>query len=116
MYLREIIFVTDVVVLTIETTKLVFKPFDIFWRFWNTRKRYVCEKDNIDGEKEDVDKVCSERYENLLTTQVENLQAVFYFNTKTFSALNYAQGFEAMVKELQIRSGLQSRKDELSRD
>ena len=52
------------------------------------------------------------RYENLLTTQVENLQVVFYFNTKTFSALNYAQGFGAMVKELQIRSGLQSRKDE----
>ena len=58
-------------------------------------------------EKEDVDKVCSEvLYENLLTTQVGNLQAVFYFNTKTFSALNYAQGFGAMVKELQIRSGL----------
>ena len=52
------------------------------------------------------------RKENLLTTQVENLQAVFYFNTKTFSALNYAQGFGAMVKELQIRSELQSRKDE----
>ena len=56
------------------------------------------------------------RYEHLLTTQVENLQAVFYFNTKTFSALNYSQGFGAMVKELQIQSGLQSRKDELSRD
>ena len=37
LYLREIIFVTDVEVLTIETTKLVFKPLDIFWRFWNTR-------------------------------------------------------------------------------
>ena len=37
--LREIIFVTDVAVLTSETTKLVFKPLDIFWRFWNTRKR-----------------------------------------------------------------------------
>ena len=37
LYLREIIFVTDVAVLTIETTKLVFKPLDIFWRFWNTR-------------------------------------------------------------------------------
>ena len=49
LYLREVIFVTDVAVLTIETTKLVFKPLDIFWRFWNTRKRYVCEKGNIDG-------------------------------------------------------------------
>ena len=49
LYLREIIFVTDVAVLTIETTKLVFKPLDIFWRFWNTRKRYVYEKGNIDG-------------------------------------------------------------------
>ena len=49
LYLREIIFVTDVEVLTIETTKLVFKPLDIFWRFLNTRKRYVCEKGNIDG-------------------------------------------------------------------
>ena len=37
--LRGIIFVTDVAVLTSETTKLVFKPLDIFWRFWNTRKR-----------------------------------------------------------------------------
>ena len=47
--LREIIFVTNVAVLTIETIKLVFKPLDIFWRFWNTRKRYVCVKGNIEG-------------------------------------------------------------------
>ena len=39
LYLWEIVFEFDVVALTIETIKLVvFKPLDIFWRFWNTRK------------------------------------------------------------------------------
>ena len=65
--------------------------------------------------KEDVDKLCSEVQKSSANAG-GNLQAVSYFNTKTFSALNYAQGFGAIVKELQIRSGLQSRKDELSRD
>ena len=41
LYLPEIIFVTDVAVLNIDTIKLVFKPLDVFW---NTRKTYVCEK------------------------------------------------------------------------
>ena len=37
------------------------------------------------------------RYKKLLTTLVENLHAVSYYNTKTFSALNYAQDFETIV-------------------
>ena len=49
--------------------KLVFKPLrnpwpDIFRRFRNFRKRYVCEKGNIKGREEDVDKVCSEVQKN----------------------------------------------------
>ena len=40
------------------------------------------------------------RYKKLLTTQVENLQAVSHFiQHKTFSALNYAQDFRNRVKE-----------------
>ena len=35
----------------------------------------------------------------LLTTQVENLHAVSNFKHETFSALNYSQGFETIVKE-----------------
>ena len=58
------------------------------------------------------------RYKKRLTTQVENLHAVLHFNTKNF-ALNYAQDFrttlkESLIKELRARSGLHSRKVELS--
>ena len=35
----------------------------------------------------------------LLTTQVGNLHALSHFNHETFSALNYSQGFETIVKE-----------------
>ena len=59
LYLREIIFVTNVAVL--KTIKLVFKPLDMFWRFSNTRKRCVCVKGNIEGrERGWLDKVCFE--------------------------------------------------------
>ena len=37
--------------------------------------------------------------ETLLTTQVENLHAVSHFKHNTFSVLEYAQDFEANVKE-----------------
>ena len=47
--------------------------------------------------KEDVVKVCYEVQKKLLTTQVENLHEVSYYNTKTFSALNYAQDFGTIV-------------------
>ena len=40
------------------------------------------------------------RYKILLTKQVENLRALSNFNTKTFSALNFAQDFGTIVKEL----------------
>ena len=39
------------------------------------------------------------RYKKLLTTQVENLQAVSHFNTKTIRAFNYAQDFGTTAKE-----------------
>ena len=39
------------------------------------------------------------RYKKLLTTQVEDLYAISHFNTKHFSALNYAQDFRTTVKE-----------------
>ena len=65
--------------------------------------------------KEDLDKVCSEVQKKHLTTPVENLHAVSHFNTKTFSALNYRQDFGTIVKELGIRSGLDTGKVELSR-
>ena len=43
-------------------------------------------------------------YEKLLTTQVENVQAVSHFNTKhSFSALEYAQDFGTTVKESRKR-------------
>ena len=50
---------------------------------------------------------------------MENLHAVLHFNIKNF-ALNYAQDFrttlkESLIKELRARSGLHSRKVELSR-
>ena len=51
----------------------------------------------------------------LLTTQVANLHAPSYFNTKTFTALNCAQDFGTLVKRLRIRNGLHLRKVELSR-
>ena len=38
------------------------------------------------------------RYKKLMTTQVENLNAVSHFNTK-HCALNYAQDFETTMKE-----------------
>ena len=98
LYLGEIIFVTNVAVLTIETIKIVFKllflkqfhflkPLDIFMtllkyamRFWNKyfiskahclfqkRKKNVTSRDA----KEDVDKVCIKVQKH----------AVSHFNTK----------------------------------
>ena len=72
-YLRDITFVTDVSVPTIETIKPVFKPIFLtqfhflkplgilaLRRFWNKQKRYVCEKGNNEDANEDVDKVCIE--------------------------------------------------------
>jgi len=55
------------------------------------------------------------RYKKLFTAQVENLPAVSYFNTKTSTALNWAQDFGTLVKGLRIRNVLHSSKVELSR-
>ena len=113
LYLRDIIFVTNVAVQTIETIKLVFKPLS-FDAFEIGKKRYLCLKGNIQGHKRMLWKSVV-RCKTLLTTQVQNLHVVSYYSTKTFSSLNYAQDFGTIVKWLQIRSGLHSWKVELSR-
>ena len=93
-----------------------FNPWISFDDFEIREKGTSAKKVTLLDEKEEVDKICSEVRQSS-DNAGENLQAVFfYFNTKTFSALNYVQGFGAIVKKLQIRSGLHSRKDELSRD
>ena len=111
LYLWEVIFVADVGVLTSETflteRKVVFKPvfFKEFqtsenhwislWGLWNTRKRYVCEKGNIEGRErgcrqnlyrgsEKTSDKAGEKPTRFLTSQWH----------KTFSALNYAQDFQ----------------------
>ena len=53
------------------------------WRFWNTRKRYVCEKGNIEGrERWCRQKLNRGTKEMLLTTQVETLHVISHFSTK----------------------------------
>ena len=108
LYLREIIFVSDFAVLTIETIKIVFKllflkqfhflkPLDIFMtllkyaiRFWN--KYFISkaqEKRNIEGRE----RRCRQSlYQDTKTRG-------FSLKHKTFSALNYAQDFGTTVKE-----------------
>ena len=134
LYLREIIFVSDVAVLTIETIRLVFKllflkqfhflkPLDIFMtllkyamRFWN--KYYISiahcvfqkRKKNVAlrNAKEDVDKVCIRLQKH----------AVSHLNTKHLVLWTMPKTLEPQwrnrLKERQIRSGLRSRKVELS--
>ena len=108
LYSREIIFVTDVAVLTIETIKPAFKllvmkqshflkPLNIFitllkyaMRIWN--KYFISkaqEKRNIEGRE----RGCWQSMYQGTKTRGFSLQ------NKTFSALNYAQDFGTTVKE-----------------
>ena len=94
MYLRKIIVVADVAVLTIEAIKIVFKPvflkqvhllkpLDIFMTLLKyARKRYVCKKKGNTGTRKRMWTKSVSRYKKLLITQVENLHAVSHFNTK----------------------------------
>ena len=105
MYLREIIFVTDVAVLTIETAKLVFKPvskkqfhflkalddaFEIRDAFlkYGTSKKKVTSRDA----KEDVDKVCIKVQKTPDNSGGKPTRG-FSPQHKISSALNYAQDF-----------------------
>ena len=54
LYLWKIIFETDVVVLTIETIKLVFKPLENLLTLLKYVKMSVCEKRNIERHERGV--------------------------------------------------------------
>ena len=117
LYLREIIFVTEVGVLTIENflkkEKLVFKPvflkafrqfhflkpLDIFVTLLKHTKKYVCEKGNIDQGRE---RGCRQNlYRGTKTSDNAGGKPTrgFSLQHRTFSALNYAQDFGTTVKE-----------------
>ena len=56
------------------------------------------------------------RYKKHLTTQVENLHAVSHFNTEHLRSIKALESQSRnRLKELRVRSGLHSRKAELSR-
>ena len=97
-YLPEIVFVTDVGVLTIETflikriarvlTRMsetvsavsFLKTLGYLYQAFEIREKGTSSKKvTLRDAKEDVDKICTKR---LLTTQVENVHEVSHFNTK----------------------------------
>ena len=97
MYLREIIFVTNVVVLTIETFLIERKArvetglSEPVWAVsflkilgYLFEAFEIGKKGNIEGRE----RGCRQNL-YLLTTQIENLHAISDFNIKTFVALNY---------------------------
>ena len=102
MYLRKIIVVTDVAVLTIDAIKIVFKP--VFLK----QVRLLKPLDNFmtllkyarkhRDAKEDVDKVCIEVQKTSDNTGGKPTRC-FSLQRKTFSALNYAKDFGSTMKE-----------------
>ena len=102
------IFVTDVAVLNNETIKHVFKSLDIFW---NTRKKYVCEKGNIERHGRGGWQSLQQGTKNFWQRSWKVTRG-FLLQHK-----NKLEGFELRLRlwnhtmmELWIRSGLQSRK------
>ena len=76
-------------------------------------------KVTLSDEKEDVDKICIEVQKTSADNAGGKPARGFTLQHKIF-ALNYAQDFrttskESLIKELRARSGLHSRKVELSR-
>ena len=87
----------------------MFKPLDIFWRFWNTRKSTSSKKVNFRGTKEDADKVCSE-IQKTFDSVGGNLTRGFLLQHNKARVELRPRLCNHIVKEVRIRSGLRSRK------
>ena len=115
LYLRDITFVIDVSVSTIETIKLVFKLvflkqfISCYGRFWNRRKRYVCEKGNIEGRERGCRQSLywgTKTFHNAGGKPTRGFSLTIQH--KTFSALNCTQDCGNRVKKESLKRNTNS--------